>query len=72
MEVKAKNANKFIASGNKVKVSMRFRGRELNFVNQGKEIMKNFCEMLEGVQVDKVPKMEGKNLTMFLSPSKNK
>lgn len=72
LEVKAKNANKFIASGNKVKVSMRFRGRELNFVNQGKEIMKNFCEMLEGVQVDKVPKMEGKNLTMFLSPSKNK
>lgn len=72
LEVKAKNANKFIASGNKVKVSMRFRGRELNFVNQGKEIMKEFCSILEGVQVDKDPKMEGKNLTMFLSPAKNK
>lgn len=72
LEVKAKNANKFIASGNKVKVSMRFRGRELNFVNQGKEIMNSFCDMLEGVQIDKTPKMEGKNLTMFLSPNKNK
>lgn len=72
LEVKAKNANKFIASGNKVKVSMRFRGRELNFVNQGKEIMKEFCSILEGVQVDKDPKMEGKNLTMFLSPAKKK
>ena len=69
---KAKNARKFLEDGCKVKITVRFRGRELNFVNQGKEIMKNFCEMLEGVQVDKVPKMEGKNLTMFLSPSKNK
>ena len=50
---------------------MRFRGRELNFINQGKEIMQNFCDMLEGVQIDKTPKMEGKNLTMFISPSKN-
>lgn len=67
LEVKAKNANKFIASGNKVKVSMRFRGRELNFVNQGKEIMKNFCEMLEGVQVDKVPKWKEKSNNVFIT-----
>ena len=49
-----------------------FMKRELNFINQGKEIMQNFCDMLEGVQIDKTPKMEGKNLTMFISPSKNK
>ena len=72
LEVKAKNANKFLAAGNKVKVSMRFRGRELNFINKGKEIMKEFQENLEGSQIDKEAKMEGKNLTMFLSPSKNK
>lgn len=72
LEVKAKNTNKFITAGNKVKISMKFRGRELNFINQGKEIMKNFCNMLEGIQIDKEPKMEGKNLTMFLSPNKNK
>ena len=68
LEVKAKNANKFLESGNKVKVSMRFRGRELNFINQGKEIMEEFNSMLENSQIDKEPKMEGKNLNMFLSP----
>ena len=47
---------------------MRFRGRELNFINQGKEIMENFNSMLENSQIDKEPKMEGKNLNMFLSP----
>ena len=47
---------------------MRFRGRELNFINQGKEIMKNFCDLLIDSQIDKEPKLEGKNLTMFLSP----
>ena len=67
LEVKAKNANKFLTTGNKVKVSMRFRGRELNFINQGKEIMKNFCDLLIDSQIDKEPKLEGKNLTMFLS-----
>ena len=72
LEVKAKNANKFISAGNKVKVAMRFRGRELNFINQGKEIMVKFQELLEEFQIDKEAKMEGKNLTMFLSPSKNK
>ncbi len=68
LEVKAKNAYKFIEAGNKVKVSMRFRGRELNFVNQGREIMNKFKELLDNSQIDKEPKMEGKNLTMFLSP----
>lgn len=68
LEVKAKNASKFLESGNKVKISMRFRGRELNFINQGKEIMKNFQEMIENSQIEKEAKIEGKNLTMFLSP----
>lgn len=72
LEVKAKNANKFLKAGNKVKISMRFRGRELNFINQGREIMKSFQDLLEESQIDKEAKMEGKNLTMFLSPIKNK
>lgn len=71
LEVKAKNANRFIEAGNKVKISMKFRGRELNFISQGREIMNQFKDMLENVQIDKEAKMEGKNLTMFLSPSKN-
>ena len=68
LEVKAKNANKFLDAGNKVKIAMRFRGRELNFINQGKEIMIQFKDMLDNCQIDKEAKMEGKNLTMFLSP----
>lgn len=68
LEVKAKNTSKFLEAGNKVKISMRFRGRELNFINQGKEIMKSFQEMIENSQIEKEAKIEGKNLTMFLSP----
>ena len=68
IEVKAKMATKFLDAGNKIKISMRFRGRELNFINQGKEIMKGFQEMIENSQIEKEAKMEGKSLTMFLSP----
>ena len=68
LEVKAKNTNKFIDAGNKVKVTMRFRGRELNFIEQGKEIMSNFRDLIVDAQVDKEAKMEGKNLIMFLVP----
>ncbi len=68
LEVKIKMATKFIDAGNKIKISMRFRGRELNFINQGKEIMKNFASAIENSQLEKDAKMEGKSLTMFLSP----
>ena len=68
LETKAKNASKFIEAGNKVKVTMRFRGRELNFIEQGKEIMNSFKELVIDSQVDKEAKMEGKNLVMFLVP----
>ena len=47
---------------------MRFRGRELNFIEQGKEIMSNFRDLIVDAQVDKEAKMEGKNLIMFLVP----
>lgn len=68
LDVKAKNAKKFLAAGNKVKVSMRFRGRELNFINKGKEIMVKFKEMIEEGQIEKEIKQEGKNLTCILVP----
>ena len=68
LEVKAKNASKFIDAGNKVKVTMRFRGRELNFVDQGKNIMSDFKDMIDNAQIEKEAKMEGKNLIMFLIP----
>ena len=68
LEVKAKNASKFIDAGNKVKVTMRFRGRELNFIDQGREIMNNFRDLIIDAQVEKEAKMEGRNLIMFLVP----
>ena len=68
LEVKAKNASKFIDAGNKVKVTMRFRGRELNFIDQGREIMNNFRDLIVDAQVEKEAKMEGRNLIMFLVP----
>lgn len=72
LEVKCKMAEKFISAGNKVKVAMRFRGRELNFIAQGKVIMNNFKEMLPEANVEKESKMEGKNLIMYLSPKQSK
>ncbi len=68
LEVKAKNANKFIASGDKVKVTLRFRGRELSFINNGKEILNQFVELLENATVEKQPKLEGKSMLMIIAP----
>ncbi len=71
IQVKAKTAGKFLADGDKVKVSLRFRGRERDHVDQGKAVMDAFAEACSDVStVDKKPALEGRNLTMFLSPKK--
>ena len=72
LEVKAKNANKFLKSGDKVKVSLRFRGRELSFVNKGREIIEKFISLLEDGQIDKDPKLEVKFLNVIVSPKQSK
>lgn len=66
---KVKNATKFLKAGNKVKVSIRFRGRELSRQDVAKDIMKNFAEQVSefGV-IDKEPKMEARTMAMFLGP----
>ncbi len=67
--VKAKTACKFLQDGDKVKVSLRFRGRERDYVNKGREVMRQFAEACSDVSVmDKKPSFEGRSLTMFLSP----
>lgn len=68
LEVKAKLASKFLQSGNKVKVSMKFRGRELHFVNDGKGLLEKFKDMLGECEIEKNPKLEGKNLTCVIAP----
>ena len=71
IQVKAKTASKFLSEGDKVKVSLRFRGRERDHVDQGKEVMDAFAEACSDFgTVDKKPALEGRNLTMFLSPKK--
>ena len=70
MEVKAKNVKKFIAAGDKVKVSIRFKGRQLSHTDGGLDVMNKFLEMLDGVNVEKQPKMEGRSMYMIIAPGK--
>ena len=71
LNTKANQARKFITKGDKVKVSLRFRGRELAHINYSKQILDNFYEKLEDIAViDKPPKMEGRSMVMFLSEAK--
>lgn len=69
IQVKASTASKFLKAGDKVKVSLRFRGRELGHTSLGREVMDKFAELCEDVAVvDKRPVMEGRSLVMFLAP----
>ena len=73
MNTKAENARKFLAKGNKVKVALRFRGREMAHQQTGMDIVMSFCEKLADVAViDKPAKMEGRNLIVILSEKKAK
>ena len=71
LNTKVNNAKKFISKGNKVKVTLRFRGRELSRMGQSKYILDDFANALaEVAQVDKPSKTEGRSLVMILSPKK--
>ncbi len=68
-EFKAKNACKFLEEGNKVKVSVRFRGREMNYASLGEQVLNKFADAVAQVgTVDRRPKLEGRSMTMILSP----
>ncbi len=70
--VKTKQCLKFLESGNKVKVSIRMKGRENSRSYQGVKVMQDFFDGLEGKAVqDKKPTTEGRNIIMMLSPSKS-
>ncbi|WP_075726107.1 translation initiation factor IF-3 [Tissierella creatinophila] len=69
LNVKAKRANEFLQSGDKVKVSVRFRGREMGHTDIGKVVLKDFAELTkDSGNVEKHPRLEGRNMTMFLTP----
>lgn len=69
LNIKAKRAIGFLKDGDKVKVSVRFRGRQMGHTDMGKEVLAKFIEITsEAGVVDKKPKMEGRNMVMFLAP----
>ena len=66
---KLKNAQKFLNDGDRVKVSVRFRGREMAHTEIGAVLLKDFAsQCAEIANMDKAPKLEGRNMSMFLSP----
>ena len=70
---KLKNAQKFIADGNRVKVSVRFRGREMAHTDIGKELLERFADQCaETANLDKGAKLEGRMMSIFLSPKTGK
>ncbi|MFI3140954.1 MAG: translation initiation factor IF-3 [Clostridia bacterium] len=72
-ETKVNHARRFLTAGNKVKVSIRFRGRELAHTRNGLVTMKNFADACqEFSNVEKAAKLEGKSMMMFLSPTQKK
>ena len=70
---KAKNAQKFLKDGNRVKVSVRFRGREMAHTNLGEKLLMDFAEATaEIANMEKNPKLEGRFMAMFLTPKNTK
>ena len=68
LNTKVNNAKKFIAKGNKVKVTLRFRGREMAHVQQSRHILDDFAALLEDVaSIEKPAKLEGRNMSMVLT-----
>ena len=67
-EFKVKNAQKFLEDGNKVKITVRFRGREMNYLKQGEAVLNNFITVLQDIAVaEKKPILEGKNMFIILA-----
>ena len=70
---KLKNAQKFLSDGNRVKVSVRFRGREMAHTEIGRDLLTKFAEQCgEVANMEKAAKMEGRNMSIFLAPKAGK
>ena len=70
---KCKNARKFLTDGNKVKITVRFRGREVNNAKAGEIVLDKFSEALQDIAtVEKAPKLEGRNMSSILAKKADK
>lgn len=68
LNTKVNAARKFLSKGNKVKVTLRFRGREMAHMHSSKHVLDDFAKLLSDVGVvEKAPKVEGRSMTMFLT-----
>ncbi len=68
-DFKVKNAVKFLKDGDKVKVSVKFRGREMNYTSLGEQVLEKFAEAVKEVgTVERKPKLEGRNMLMIINP----
>jgi translation initiation factor IF-3 len=66
---KLNHAKKFLSAGDKVKASVRFRGREMRHTDLGENVLKRFAEAVAEVgNVEKIPKLDGRHMIMFISP----
>ncbi len=72
LNVKARQAQKFLSGGNKIKVSIRMRGRQNAHSSLGVDVMNKFIELVgPSAQVEKKPMFEGRSILMILAPSKS-
>jgi translation initiation factor IF-3 len=70
-QVKMRNLNRFIEEGNKVKVTLRFRGREMAHQELGRDLLKRIeTEMADETTVEQFPRVEGRQMVMMLAPKK--
>ena len=72
LQFKTKHIQEFLDQGNKVKVTIRFRGRELAHTERGKIVLDKIVDMLDNTNVDKAPQMEGRFMSMIVSPKQRK
>jgi len=69
---KINNAKRFLSEGNKVKVIVRFKGRQMTHIDIGADLLNKFCAALTDTgEIDKKPVLEGRNMTLFLVPVTN-
>ncbi|MBT6525086.1 MAG: translation initiation factor IF-3, partial [Marinovum sp.] len=68
-DVKMRNVYKFLANGDKVKITLRFRGREMAHLNLGRELLERVADdVQESGKVENMPKMEGRQMIMMIGP----
>lgn len=70
--IKARNAERMLRGGNKIKVVMRFRGRQIVHADLGKQVFKQFLEAVENGVVEREARIEGRNMIMILAPKTDK